>query len=114
MAVGLRGKETLLCKFCCVIRDGWGFGVGANLLYRISTFTNDRTTLTTSLTARAVNWADVAGSYEMDFGHQSPVPQAHQLKRDWLDGNYNRNHSSNFSISAGTQGLRKNIYTNHE
>ena len=86
---------------------GWGNDVRANLLYRISNFTNDRTTLTTSLAARAVSWADVAGSYEMDFGHEVPVTQAHRLKRSWLEGNYNRNHSSNFNLSAGTPGLRK-------
>ena len=114
IAVGARGKENLLCESCCVIGDGWGSELGADLFYRISNVTNDRVTLTTSLSARAVNWPEIAGSYEMDFGHEIPVPQAHRLKRGRLDGIYNRNHSSNFNISAGTQGLRKNIYTDHE
>ena len=87
-----------------------GSGVGADLLDRISNLTNDGATLTTSLAARAVNWTDVAGSYEMDFGHKVPMPQAGGLKRSFWEGN----HTSSFNISAGTQGLRSNIYTGHE
>ena len=113
MAVGVRGKEPLLCELCCAIRHGWGFSVRADLLCRISNVTNDRLTLTTSLAARAVNWTDVAGSYEMDFGHKVAASQAHPLKRGLFDGSYDRNYS-NVNISAGTPGLRTNIYTDHE
>ena len=114
MAVGVKGKEPLLCEFFCVVRDGWGSCIRADLLYRISNVTNDRVTLTTSLAARAVDWTDVAGSYEMDFGHKVATPQANPLKRGLLDGSYNKNSNSNVNISAGTPGLRKSIYTDHE
>lgn len=110
MAVGVRDTDPLLCEFCCVIRDGWEFGVGADLLYRISDVTNDAVTFTTSLAARAVNWTDVAGSYDMDFGHKLPVPQPHRLKRGLLEGS----DTSSFNIKAGTPGLRRNIYTDQE
>ena len=110
MAVGVRDRDPLLCEFCCVIRDGWEFGVGADLLCRISNVTNDADTFTTSLAARAVNWTDVAGSYEMDFGHTIPVPQAHRLERSLSEGS----NTSSLNIKAGTPGLRRNIYTDQE
>ena len=53
----------------------------ADLVGSISNIIEDDATLTTSLTAQAVPWSDVAGSYELNFGHAMPALRSHRLKR---------------------------------
>ncbi|KAL9134514.1 MAG: hypothetical protein Q9175_004305 [Cornicularia normoerica] len=83
--------------------------------YIVSNITNNAATLTTYLAAQAVPWSDVAGSYELEFGHAVPVPHAHRLKRSVLEGNVNDTTTTfSFNISTGQPGQRTNIPTDSE
>lgn len=94
----------------------------------VSNITDDTTMLTTSLAAKPVAWSDVAGSYELAFGHAVPVSQTRRLKRGFLSdidtvankvqsatkGDYNKTKSASLRLDAGHQNQRVNIFTDHK
>lgn len=118
------------------------FLINADLVDSVSNITEDTATLTTALAAQLVPWSQVAGSYEIEFGHATTTPQAHHLKRGlWTDaentgddaedagedvenagrnvlnateGNFNKSESASSSISAGHQNQRTTIFTDSE
>ena len=80
----------------------------------VTNMTQDAATLTTTLTAQAVPLSDVAGSYNLDFGHPVAVPQAHRLKRSFgkaILGDFEKSESADFPIDAGRQNQRVNVFT---
>ena len=99
----------------------------------VSNITEDDATLTTSLAARMVPWSEVAGSYELNFGHAISIHQPKRLQdRGWWDdvenagndtenaaeaaldtagGSLNKSQSASFPISAGQPNQRTTIFT---
>ena len=79
--------------------------------------TNDKTTLTMSLSAKSVPLSEVAGSYNLVIGNANHVVQAESLKRgiltnikNDLKGNFNHNFTSpSFNIGAGHPNQRRNL-----
>ena len=77
-------------------------------------------------------WSEVAGSYDLSFGHAAPVPQADRLKRGLVDdvksigksigqdftdvkhGNFNESGSNQFNLDAGHPNERMNILSDTE
>ena len=69
-------------------------------------------------------WSEVAGSYDLTFGHSAPVPQADHLRRDLLGdvtdvvnagkGDVNMSHTKSFSMNAGKPNERRNILNDIE
>lgn len=68
-------------------------------------------TRTTSLVAKAIPWSEVAGSYDLEFGKAAPIPQANRVKRNVINGKFDKSKTITFSINAGTPNKRTNIYT---
>ncbi|CAF9942270.1 MAG: hypothetical protein ALECFALPRED_009642 [Alectoria fallacina] len=121
------GKFLLIAN-----KDGCGID-GQRQPYIVSNITEDDVTLTTSLAARMVPWSEVAGSYELNFGHAISIHQHKHLRdRNWWDnvenagndtenaaeaaldtaeGNYNKSQSASFPISAGQPNQRTTIFT---
>lgn len=92
------------------------FVADADLIDGISNITEATATLTTSLSAKAVPLSEVAGSYELGFGHVIPTKQARQLQdrgllHDAIKGETNDSSSANFPISKGQPNQRMNIFT---
>ena len=102
------------------------FVADADMVNSISNITDDTTTLTTTLAAKAVSLSDVAGSYELDFGHATPKQQPRQLQSRgmWEDtenagqeafnatkGDLNGTPSASFPLSARQPNQRMNIFT---
>ena len=79
------------------------------------------------LAAKAVAWSEVAGSYDLSFGHTAPVPRADHLRRGLIDdaenmgkdiredytdkkhGDFNESGSKSFSLDAGRPNERRHI-----
>lgn len=108
----------------------------------VSNITEDDVKLTIALAAQGVPWSQVAGSYELQFGHAIPIPRAHHLKRGiWAEvenagddvdnagkdvenagknvlnateGNFNKSKSASYSINVGHQNQRTTIFTDSE
>lgn len=115
-------RGSLMCQYSMVPDVDVLLG-DTDRVYSVSNITEDATTLTSSLAAQAVPWSEVAGSYDLDFGHAISIPQAHRLKQrglwgdagHFLTGNLNdTSETISFNISAGQQGQRTNIYTDSE
>lgn len=115
MAVDLMIRGNLICELFMMRSVSIRLLSSTDLGDSVSNITNDAATLTTYLAAQAVPWSDVAGSYELEFGHPVPVPQAHRLKRSVLEGNVNDTTTTfSFNISTGQPGQRTNIPTDAE
>lgn len=109
-----------------MIPDASVFVADPDMVNSISNITDDTTTLTTTLTAKAVPFSDVVSSYELDFGHATPRQQPRQLQGRgmWEEtenagqkafnatkGDFNDSPSANFPLSAGQPNQRMNIFT---
>lgn len=116
-----------------ILGGGGYFWPNADMVDSVSNITEDDVTLTTSLAARMVPWSEVAGSYELNFGHAISIHQHKHLRdRNWWDnvenagndtenaaeaaldtaeGNYNKSQSASFPISAGQPNQRTTIFT---
>lgn len=84
--------------------------------------------MTTHLAAQTAPWSDIAGSYDMDFGHaialQGSQPSKRGLWGDIVDvgkdilntaeGNADLTKSVTFDMSVGQQGQKTNIYTDSD
>ena len=97
--------------------------------YLISKITEDAAALTTYLNAKPAPWSEVAGTYDMDFGHAIPYQHPQRVKErgfwgdienvgnDVLDaatGSADVSKTVNFPMNIGQQGQRMNIYTDYE
>lgn len=80
----------------------------------------DKSTLTTFLEAQKAPWSEVAGTYDINFGHILPKPKgARGLKNRGLlsgiggilQGDLEFSKSATFSVAVGQEGQRTNIYT---
>lgn len=56
--------------------------------------------LTTYLAAEPAPWSDIAGSYDLDFGHVLTRPDPLQ-RRDWTTGNFDITKSTDFGLDIG-------------
>ncbi|KAI9848432.1 MAG: hypothetical protein M1837_000227 [Sclerophora amabilis] len=105
--------------------------------YLITGTDQDEATLTTRLTAKISAWSEVAGTYDLDFGHlqQAPNARRRQRRQDILSeigeginevvdegidevkdtfesqGNAKMDESVTFDVTAGTPGEKTNILT---
>ena len=102
------------------------FLANGDLVDSVSNIKDRTATLTISLAAQAVLLSDVAGSYELEFGHaisirQSQQPQGRSLLGNAentgdsvlnsAEGNVNQSTQSySFNIGAGQEGQRSNIF----
>ena len=68
----------------------------------------DVKSLTTFLTAKPAPWADIAGSFELDFGHVVAPPQSLQ-QRDW-DGDFKGDKTADFDTNMGHQDESQTIW----
>lgn len=111
-------RGSLMCQYFMVPDVDVLLG-DTDRVYSVSNITEDATTLTSSLAAQAVPWSEVAGSYDLNFGHAIPAPHLRQLHDRGLlgdvinttKGDYNNSKSANFPIKAGQQKQPMNILT---
>ena len=77
-------------------------------------------------------WSEVAGSYDLSFGHTASIPRADRLKRGFVDdvknkgkdiakdytdvkhGDFDESGRSSFSLDAGQPNERRNILSDAE
>lgn len=89
--------------------------MGLTVHYSITRVTEDQKTFTTYLTAKVAPWSDIASTFYLDFGQITQYPQVSALlERSFLsglEGDLDRTKSIAFNMSAGTKGLRTNVYT---
>ena len=87
---------------------------------RISNIRDEASTLTTFLTAQVAKFSEVAGTYDLDFGHTlTPEASSSPSRRDFLGdisntiqklGNLDK--TETFSVAAGTPNTATNILDN--
>lgn len=84
-----------------------------DLFDSVTNITEEATTLTSSLAAKAVPLSDVASSYNLEFGHAMPIQQAHRLTRSLktIEGDFDKTESAKHIINAGQPNERINIFT---
>ncbi len=73
--------------------------------------------LTTHLTAQPVPWSDVAGTYDLEFGHLMPIQRHKQHKErslfDCTDGDCDLDGDSSFNFEIGKRGERAKLFHDH-
>ena len=120
--VDLTTRDSHTCKNCL------GFKSSIVLIWstRISNIRDEASTLTTFLTAQVAKFSEVAGTYDLDFGHTlTPTASNSPARRDFISdatkaidktvndfkhlGNFNLDKTETFSVAAGTPNTATNI-----
>ena len=114
LVVGLMVIGGLTCSFL-----SWSAFVCMQKLTKVSSVSSiseDSATLTTHMTAQPLPWSDVAGTYNLDFGHLMPTLPEHTRRtktRDLincLDGTCTPSGASSIPFSIGKKGLRTRLF----
>lgn len=83
--------------------------------HSISSINEDSSTFTTHLSAQPAPWSDVAGTYELNYGHVK-LDQPRQKRGFWhhikddISGNFDITKEHDTNIQAGTPGKVDEIY----
>lgn len=75
---------------------------------RIASLREDSSSLTTYLAAEPAPWSDVAGTYDLDFGHV--VTAGHLEKRHFWDHDIDFTKTKDIDEKLGHENKRETIY----
>lgn len=68
--------------------------------YRVTSIREDNVSLTTYLAAEPAPWSDVAGTYDLDFGHMVTRPEPLQ-QRSWRNGDLDETKTADLDLNFG-------------
>ena len=94
--------------------------------HRVSKVIDNATTLAIEMTVIIASWSEVAGTYDIDFGHAIPhhksavesrgfLGDVASIGKDVLDaaqGNLDQDLPVTFDVNVGSPGVRTKIYQN--